>query len=326
MTDLSSLRARTARWLTLLIAPLAISLAAIILTNIAANQLVPVWLLTLTVAAAILALLLYSITYHQFLETLLSTLAGRLRAARFSRPRVLVLDGTIEASPQETPPVPIHSNRPPQDWQATLAKLQCRAFIGPASAINAQPPPEIVVNPFGEVYPEADFLTNSTVTQIRDYVWNGGVFVCVAGIPFWYRYNPSTRQRETAGRVEAVVNNTAQWKPLFQDLFPNLTPSSEPLEVQATQLQLDVDKFGNIASAGRSPAITTFRAYPIAPAQLLPMLRDPRNTLCILGAYTYGRGAFIFSGVSITDATPTFEKVVAAIRGWADYERRRRSP
>jgi hypothetical protein len=326
MNNLSSLRAAASRWLGLLFAPLAISLATIVLTNVASNQAIPTWLWVLTFLSVAIALLLYSITFHRFLEKLLTRLDRRIRVSRFRRPRVLILDGTVEGTPKETPPAPVYSNRSTADWNAALSALHWTVTVGPTGSMLAQPSPDIVVNPFGEVYPEADFLTNSTVSQIRDYVWHGGVFVCVAGIPFWYRYNPFTRQRETAGRVESVIDNTAHWKPLIQDLFPNLTPSTEPLEVQATQLEVDVDRFGIIASAGNSPAITSFRAYPVTPAQLLPMLRDPTNQLCIVGAYTYGQGAFIFSGVSITDATPTFEKVVAAIRGWALYETKGRSP
>jgi|CXWL01.1.fsa_nt_gi hypothetical protein len=327
MNNLESIRSSAGRWLSLFFAPLAISLATIIITNFASHQNVPGWLWLATTLASVIALILYTITYHRTLDTFLSTFEQHRRALRYKKPNILILDGKVEGNPRETPPAPIHSNRHPIDWKSALSNLGWSVYLGPTTRIAQKPAPDIVVNPFGELYPESDFLTNATITKIREYVWAGGVFVSVAGIPFQYRYNPTTRRQEAAGRVEGISQEgNLIWIPLNKDLFPNLTPATEPVEFQATQLEIDVQRFGNIASAGRTPAITSFRAYPINPTQLMPMLRDPENQVCIIGNYQYGSGVFIFAGVSITDATPTFEKVVAAIKGWAEYEVRKRKP
>jgi hypothetical protein len=327
MNSLETIRSSAGRWLGLFFAPLAISLATIIITNIAARQIVPEWLWLATASTSLVVLLLYIITFHQTLDTFLTALGQQQRAMRFKKPRILVFDGKVEGSPKEIPPTPIHSNRSPGDWKAALNNLDWLVDIGPTKMMYQKPFPDIVINPFGELYPESDFLTNETVTKIREYVWSGGVFVSVAGIPFWYRYNPINNKQEVAGRVESTSEPSKFiWIPLVKDLFPNLTPSTEPVEYQATQHEIDVKRFGNIASAGSSPTITSFRAYPINPIQLIPMLRDPGNQICIIGTYKYGQGAYILAGVSITDSTPTFEKVVAAIKGWAVYETHKRIP
>lgn len=327
MNSIESIRSSAGRWLSLFFAPLAISLATIIITSFASQQGIPNWLWLAAVLASVMVLLLYTITYHQTLDTFLSAIAQYQRALRYRKPNVLILDGKVEGNPRETPPTPIHSNRSPIDWKSALSNLGWSVYLGPTTKIVQNPVPDIIVNPFGELYPESDFLTNATITKIREYVWAGGVFVSVAGIPFQYRYNPTTHKQEAAGRVEGISQEgNLIWIPLNRDLFPNLTPSTEPVEFQATQHEVDVKRFGNIASAGGTAAITSFRSYPINPIQLMPMLRDPGNQVCVIGNYQYGLGAFIFAGVSITDATPTFEKVVASIKGWAEYEARKRKP
>lgn len=180
------------------------------------------------------------------------------------------------------------------------------------------------MNAFGEVYPESDFISSSSVTEIRNYVWSGGVYVNVAGIPFWYRYDPSSGTRETAGRIEKLFEGEPIWKSLFYDLFPNLTPSTEPEIVECIQSDEDINRFGDIANAGGMQRVGRFRSYPLQPAQLLPILRDSEQQHCIIGSFLYGQGCYLFAGVFINRDNLSFEKVLAAIKGWASYEARNR--
>jgi hypothetical protein len=198
--------------------------------------------------------------------------------------------------------------------------------IGPSSVIETDHPPDMVVNPFGEVYPESDFLSNSSASSIRRYVWDGGVYVNVAGIPFWYRYDTRTGRRETAGRVEGIFEGRAKWISLFHDTFPNLDPSSEPKVVRCHQLDEEKHRFGDIASAGGEDTVGMFRANPLNPPRLIPMLRDAEEKHCIIGAYQFGDGAFIFASLVIVRSNRSFDKAIAAIKGWAEYELKSRTP
>jgi len=326
ITRVASIRQGARRWLNLVIAPLAISLAAIIVTNLATCQATPVWLWIATAVSIIIAILLYIAGYGHGFEAVLAKLARNVRARGFQRPHVLVLDGTLTGDERETPPVPLHSDRTPTDWRTALESVGWNVEMAPVQRITEDPAPDMVVNPFGEVYPEADFASNSTISEIRKYVWNGGVFVNVAGIPFWYRYSPTTGKRENAGRFERVDDDRLQWIPLFNDLFPNLTPTSDPQIVECMQTEEEITRFGNIANAGNSQTVGRFRAYPLNPPQLLTMLRDREQHHCIIGSFLSGQGCYLFAGVFIRQTNTSFEKVVAAIKGWVSYEAQRRKP
>ncbi len=324
-THVASIRQSARRWLTLLIAPSAISLAAIIITNTATAQATPSWLWVSTGIAAIVSFLLYGIGYRYDFEDALSNLARRLRSQRFRKPRVLILDGTINGEQNQSPPTAVHSDRAPIDWRTAFESLGWRVELGPNQQVLREPLPDIVVNPFGEVYPEADFVSSKTASDMRSYVWNGGIYVNVAGIPFWYRYDPTSRKRETAGRVEGIFEEKAIWKSLFYDLFPSLSPVGDPELVTCTQSEDDIKRFGDITNAGGAKTVKKFRAYAIQSA-LIPLLRDEAQQFYVIGAYLYGQGSFIIAGIQIAADEVSFRKVIAAVRGWAGYELKGRKP
>ena len=313
------------RLLQLVLAPTTISLAAIGLTNLATRQPIPSWIPYSAIAGLVLSLLCYFVAYTRLFEDALLSTARSLRARQYGNPRVLVLDGRLSHHAKETAPNPEHTDRPPADWVTALRAQGWRVEAGPTSRITDPHPPAIVLNPFGEVYPEQDFVSSTTISRIREYVTGGGVYVNVAGIPFWYRYDPTSARSETAGRVEGIFEDHAVWKSLFYDLFPNLTPSpQDPQILECHQTPEDIARFGDIASAGGDISIRHFRAYPLSPAQLLPILRTQNH--CVIGALNSGEGAYLFAGVSIPLADSTFHKVVAAVKAWASYEARSRRP
>ena len=51
----------------------------------------------------------------------------------------------------------------------------------------------VILNPYGSVYPEVNIKSFPVLNTILDYVLNGGLFVNVADIPFYWAYDP---QRE----------------------------------------------------------------------------------------------------------------------------------
>lgn len=114
------LRQAASRWLNLLIAPMSISLTAIIITNLASKQSTPVWLWGITIIVSLLTIPMYIIGYRQGFESILSKIAQKVRAKKFSGPRVLFLDGTINGNKRETPPNPVHSDKTPTDWRTAL--------------------------------------------------------------------------------------------------------------------------------------------------------------------------------------------------------------
>jgi hypothetical protein len=325
-TQVKQIRKTIGIWLTLFIAPMSISLVAIIITNLAIFQKTPTWLWIVTIFLCLLSIIMFLIGYKNRLENLLFLIEQKFRKKRYTNPNILILNGTINGERQEIPPNPVHTDKNPTDWKTSLEAYGWNVKIGPLSEISLNSTPDIVLNPFGEVYPEQDFISNKSINLIREYVWSGGVYVNVAGIPFWYRYNPYTKVRETSGRVEGLFEGKAIWKSTFFDLFPNLTPSSDSIELECFQNSEEINRFGDISNAGGKNGVGVFRAYPLNPAQMIPMLRDKDQKLCLIGCYLHGQGCYLFAGLSIFDGNLSFEKVIGAIKGWARYESNNRKP
>lgn len=65
----------------------------------------------------------------------------------------------------------------------------------------------LVVNPYGGLYPEEDLATLQSIEKIFNYVRNGGVFVNIADIPFYYAYDENLNRRiDTTPLVSGLSN------------------------------------------------------------------------------------------------------------------------
>lgn len=58
----------------------------------------------------------------------------------------------------------------------------------------------MIINPFGELYPEKNIPNMETLNKIKKYIRRGGVFVNISGLAFAYMWNPDTGVEENTGR------------------------------------------------------------------------------------------------------------------------------
>lgn len=54
---------------------------------------------------------------------------------------------------------------------------------------------QIVINPFGGVYPEKDLSQLQSIGAIFDFVLNGGIYINIADIPFYYAFDDVLNRR-----------------------------------------------------------------------------------------------------------------------------------
>lgn len=52
---------------------------------------------------------------------------------------------------------------------------------------------EIIINPYGGSYPEEDPINLSSLNKILNYIDNGGIFVNISDVPFFWQVNPKTK-------------------------------------------------------------------------------------------------------------------------------------
>ena len=53
----------------------------------------------------------------------------------------------------------------------------------------------VIINPYGGSYPELDFSALQSLRNMIQYVRNGGVYINIADIPFYYAYDESLKRR-----------------------------------------------------------------------------------------------------------------------------------
>lgn len=310
-------------WFSLLVSPLIISLFGSFVIGISTIASLPQWLWKMVAIAVVAWVIFYAISYENFLQKPIVKIARWRRKHRFGKPHVVVLNGNID---DENPGKmsSAYTIRRPDEWRYELEKQNPSWRIELASFNRADVLcPDMLVNPFGEVYPEEDISSHSTFRRIRDYVYSGGVYVNVAGYPFWWKANPVTGIKTPAGNFVESSPGSAIF--LIQSLLPvylAITPvmPGSPTLFVTKQEAVDKELFGEIAGAGGQSNVKVFRQYDISTPQMMPMLRTDNGQYIIIGAVRYGNGYFVFAGVEIDQNSTGFEKVLAAIQGWAKYE------
>lgn len=315
------------RWLLLLFSPLIIALIASVLVALGTKQSIECWMWWMCGILALSWILLYVAAYTNYFQRPFEFVATFRRLRRFRKPRVLVLDGRLEDDQPAN--VPAYStDRRPDDWRTLLKTENPRWHVklGPISHLLEEQF-DIVLNPFGEAYPEENLALHTTLKKLTDWVHGGGVYVNVAGYPFFWQHNPTTGVTTQSGRWELNFNKDnllekGQLKPILSDTLLGISPDmTTGVRTIATQQdELERKRFGELAGAEGGNEVSMFRAYPCSTQRMIPMLRTTDSKHIVIGAISYGLGFFIFCGVKIDAETTAFEKVAAAIKGWARYE------
>jgi hypothetical protein len=316
------------RLLLLLLAPAGVTLAISITLSFATGRPAGSYIWYVLAAIILLAAIAYALAYTSFFEEYLHAWQQRRRAQRFQRPRVLVLDGRIE-NDSGSPPQLIYTDRTPQQWLQSLQgdHPSWKVRTGPVCCIWESSNIDIVINPFGEVYPEEEPGLYSTFSAVRRYVFAGGVWVNVAGYPFYYQHNPATNSSHLAGRAgqgreEQPGRWTYDWVPLIRDALPFIVPDMGHGVVPCIvkQSPSEIQQFGDIVGKGVPSRADMFRAYPVGTRQMQSLLRTDGDQWIVIGSVKYGDGFFLLVGLEIKGPNGGFEKALAAVGGWAAYE------
>jgi len=312
-------RGRIERWLLLLVSPFLVSLVASIAVALGTDSRASLWVVL--VLSAFLWLVCYLAAFTNTFQTPILWWTGLRRRRRFAAPRVAVLDGRISDDGAASVPL-IYTVRTPDEWWQELRSQNPRWRVKLVSVDSALSDGiDMVVNPFGEAYPEEDLSLHTTFTRIRDYVRGGGVYVNVAGYPFWWKANPATGAKAEAGRWEQPQPSVMVLKPLIPDLLGISPVIPAPPKLKPTRQEpRDLQRFGEIAGAGGGNDAKIFRQYPSTTQRMIPLLRAGNGQEFVIGAVPFGAGCFVFVGVEIDSTSRSFAKALAAVQGWAKYE------
>jgi len=133
-----------------------------------------------------------------------------------------------------------YTNICPQAWKKELEELGKGKKID-VKLITCKEPLEsytVVINPYGEVYPEYELGELGTLRKILEYVRGGGLFVNIAGIPCYYAFSPLLKKRvdlafrDSPYTYERVSTNKGDlFIPAFKYPLFDSTPLAKELDL-----------------------------------------------------------------------------------------------
>lgn len=179
----------------------------------------------------------------------------------------------------------------------------------------------IIINPFGEVYPEKDPKIHATFYDIRDYILNGGFFVCT-GLPFFHHHN-TINSTKAEWAIKRIVNNVQSLtESLFFYTFGAVTTGNvyingrpveeEPIEVEIYQRPEDQNYTGQIKTPAK---VKRFRALTSATSDYIPFIRQKDDKSFPVAAIPYGQGFIIHAGMHLySDQSDEFKTLVVIIK------------
>jgi HEPN domain-containing protein len=157
----------------------------------------------------------------------------------------------------------------------------------------------VIINPYGEAYPERDVRLRSSFNIIKDYVENGGVFVNVAGYPFFWAWDVIKGKQETIFDEKKLLPESVRMggdrtfsnpflillnisgSILLRELGIVTTYDTEIVsginQVDVYQNEDDKKIAGEITSVGGKNRVHEFRALRKECVNLIPFLRANRT-------------------------------------------------
>lgn len=256
-----------------------------------------------------------------------SLIITHYRRDRFRHPlRIGILDGSTGVGDLA---LPIDGDFPtPQQWlQAVGQVFHDNDVVCMISTTQIDNKYCMILNPFGEIYPEEDLSRRKSFFRIKAYIEHGGIFVNTSGLAFYYMFDTRTGQRFITGEPLEVrmENQPAVFRgftnPIYSWLRENFQvritvfPQPEPLEVY--QLPEDRTIIGDLVNIGGTNEVNEWRASVYHPS-LIPFLRslkprhNPNEECYPLAAIKHGIGYLLLTGFK-PDTIGWRDKIGAAI-------------
>ncbi|MCJ7635094.1 hypothetical protein MUP77_22225, partial [Candidatus Bathyarchaeota archaeon] len=161
-----------------------------------------------------------------------------------------------------------------------------------------------LVNPFGEVYIEENRRLMTTYNRIKDFIAEGGIFICTGGFPFYYIWDHIVgRPIDTTPRTIEVIGNRIAKAPWFNEslvakdfgvVFRNIP--DKPTSTPVYQKNEDLELFGDIENEG-GKGVLEFRSPWDDSISIFPALRarHENREAYPIAAVPYGEGYLIIS-------------------------------
>jgi len=245
------------------------------------------------------------------------------------------------------------------DWEAAIRRLNLATEIISIDQLSDKY--SVVINPYGELYPERDPIKLDSFRKIKDYIAKGGIFVCAGGAAFFYGWDARNSNRVTFSKqVQGLAPHQGNiFTPIFfyppvyslVDILINehfgvniigdipapqgAAPNWQPI-FQTHSANSDIRYVGNISQVGGTSDCWIFRAAVPETRCCIPFLRSnvPNfGEVFPIAGIPYERGLLILCGMNLSSGATVarnlnldqteFEKICSTIANLLDAYRRR---
>jgi hypothetical protein len=176
----------------------------------------------------------------------------------------------------------------------------------------------LIINPFGENYPEKDPVLHSSFNDLRSYMEGGG-FLLSIGAAFYYHQN--TMSSHTIEPTFLRTQDNFQGMNdsfLFKKFSVSFTMdnydqngnvlSKEPINVSVYQEDEDKNIVGDIL--GEIEVVDRFRALKSESIDYIPLLRERGNKIYPLAAVPYSKGLLLLAGMKLNGVESNEFKII----------------
>lgn len=218
-------------------------------------------------------------------------------------PKIGILNGYVKDASKEHKCVPKAANVSGIIWESALKEALKEVRLKRIKRLYAEKIDNsfaLIVNPYGENYPESDTDLRTTFQSIRHYMSNGGIFF-TSGAPFWHHQNTAI---DTDGHW-SVVRTTNGFQNMtdglcYKSLGISVTmPTNEPFEVEVYQRGMDKEIAGSLLD---QPArLKRWRAVLPQTPDCLPVIREIEDSSYPLCFIQYDKGFLLHSGLWVAN-------------------------
>ena len=226
--------------------------------------------------------------------------------------RVAILNGSIKSPVREYKCERSNIKITPEIWIKNLELVKKVNRITTREIDNKW---NIIINPYGDNFPEEDLRLHKTFYSICDYIYNGGIFVISGGAFYW---NQNTLvSKELKAFVTFVVDGISPLdiSPLTEEFGVKYTGDNpqagktEPVLVKVYQQEIDKQRFGDLLVG--IDTLNRFRATTSGSSDFLPVIREQDNdTVFPVAIIPYGKGYLIHFGLKIDSEDSNEFKVI----------------
>lgn len=266
-----------------------------------------------------LAILFLLLIFYRYILPIIRNLKSKFnKYYRRFRPKIGILDGNIFGAIKESKCKRIWTEITPSMWYSALkSALQDisikRIELIPVTKIDDTY--SMIINPFGDNFPEEDTKLHTSFYKVCNYINQGGYFVVTGGAFFWNQNSAKSQDEELF--ITKIVNNSQSLldSPLYFE-FGIITTggSDEPKDIKIYQDDKDKNILGDLINDNTGP-IERFRAISKSTSEYIPLVRQVGGESIPLAAVPYGDGCLLHSGVYLkNESCPGFTILMKAIK------------